>query len=220
MTESTQTRPSVDPETDRITDLLREARERTVQLIEPLSDDDLAMQHDPLMSPIVWDLGHIAHFEELWLNRNVHGTVEFGEMPGIYNPFEHPRRVRGALNLPGRDEVLEILAEVRERVLAKLETLDLEAGDPLLRDGYVYAMVAQHEYQHNETILQTLQVKGGEPYRAPRAIVIPEPAIDVAVGTTVRFPGGRVSIGTDDRRASYDNERPRHVVEIASFRMD
>ena len=120
------------------------------------------------MSPIVWDLGHIAHFEELWLNRNVHGTVEFGEMPGIYNPFEHPRRVRGALELPGREEVLEILAEVRERVLAKLETLDLEAGDPLLRDGYVYAMVAQHEYQHNETILQTLQLKRGAPYRAPR----------------------------------------------------
>ena len=154
----------------RITELLREARARTVRLIEPLSDEDLRIQHDPLMSPIVWDLGHIAHFEELWLNRNVHGTVEFGEMPGIYNPFEHPRRARGALDLPGRDEVLEILAEVRERVLRKLETLDLEAGDPLLRDGYVYAMVAQHEYQHNETILQTLQLKRGEPYRAPREI--------------------------------------------------
>jgi len=169
MAESTQTRLGIDSDVDRITELLREARTRTVRLIEPLSDDDLGTQHDPLMSPIVWDLGHIAHFEELWLNRNVHGTVEFGEMPGIYNPFEHPRRVRGALNLPGREEVLEILAEVRERVLNKLETLDLEAGDALLRDGYVYAMVAQHEYQHNETILQTLQLKQGMPYRAPRA---------------------------------------------------
>jgi len=102
MAESTQTRPGIDSELDRITELLREARARTIRLIEPLSDADLGMQHDPLMSPIVWDLGHIAHFEELWLNRNVHGTVEFGEMPGIYNPFEHPRRVRGALNLPGR----------------------------------------------------------------------------------------------------------------------
>src|SRR6185503_17867516 len=76
MAESTQTRPGIDSELDRITELLREARARTIRLIEPLSDADLGMQHDPLMSPIVWDLGHIAHFEELWLNRNVHGTVE------------------------------------------------------------------------------------------------------------------------------------------------
>ena len=220
MIESTQTRARVDRDVQRITELLREARERTVQLIQPLSDDDLRKQHNVLMSPIVWDLGHIAHFEELWLNRNVHGTVEFGEMPGIYNPFENPRRVRGALELPGREEVLEILAEVRARVLDKLETLDLEAGDPLLRAGYVYAMVAQHEYQHNETILQTLQLKLGEPYRAPRAIVIPDPTFNVAVGTMVQFPGGPVPIGTFDRAVAYDNERPRHVVELRPFRID
>jgi gamma-glutamyl hercynylcysteine S-oxide synthase len=35
----------------------------------------------------------------------------------------------------------------------------------------------------------------------------------------VRFPGGRVEIGTDDRTAAYDNERPRHAVEIAPFRI-
>jgi iron(II)-dependent oxidoreductase len=220
MAETTQTRGGVDAEVARITELLREARDRTIRLIEPLSDEDLGIQHHPLMSPVVWDLGHIAHFEELWLNRNVHGTVEFGEMPGIYNPFEHPRRVRGALDLPGREEVLEILAEVRERVLDKLETLDLEAGDPLLRDGYVYAMVAQHEYQHNETILQTLQLKRGAPYRAPRGLIVPETRIDVAVGSMVRFAGGSVPIGTDDRRVAYDNERPRHMVELAPFRID
>jgi len=220
MAESIQTRPGVDTAVERIVALLREARERTIALIEPVSDDDLRVQHDPLMSPIVWDLGHIAHFEELWLNRNVHGTVEFGEMPGIYNPFEHPRRVRGALELPGREEVLEILAEVRQRVLEKVDTLDLEAGDALLRDGYVYAMVAQHEYQHNETILQTLQLKRGEPYRAPRSLVVPEPRIDVAVGAMARFPGGAVPIGTNDRRVAYDNERPRHSVELRPFNID
>ena len=220
MDESTRTHPGVDREVARITELMREARARTLRLIEPLSDEELRTQHDPLMSPIVWDLGHIAHFEELWLTRNVHGTVEFGEMPGIYNPFEHPRRVRGALDLPGRDEVVQILNEVRERVLKKLESLDLEAGDPLLRDGYVYAMVAQHEYQHNETILQTLQLKRGAPYRAPRGVALPEPALTFEPGAMVRFPGGHVPIGTDDRSVAYDNERPRHIVELAPFRID
>ena len=57
------------------------------------------------MSPILWDLGHIAHFEELWLTRNLDGPIEFVEMPGLYNPFEHPRSTRGALALPGLDGV-------------------------------------------------------------------------------------------------------------------
>ena len=42
---------------------LQEARARTFLLVAPLSDEDLHLQHDPLMSPIIWDLGHIAHFE-------------------------------------------------------------------------------------------------------------------------------------------------------------
>ena len=75
---------------------LEEARARTLLLLAPLTDEELHTQHDPLMSPILWDLGHIAHFEELWLTRNLDGPIEFVEMPGMYNPFEHPRSTRGA----------------------------------------------------------------------------------------------------------------------------
>ena len=53
--------------------LLTEARERTLLLTAALSDDDLRLQHDPLMSPIVWDLGHIGHFEDIWLRENIRG---------------------------------------------------------------------------------------------------------------------------------------------------
>src|SRR5689334_12651356 len=143
---------------------LVEARTRTLRLVTPLADDDLHRQHDALMSPIVWDLGHIAAFEELWLTRNLSGHIEFSEMPGLYNPFEHPRKVRGKLRLPGLAEVRETMNEIRARVLAQLETADLEEGDALLRDGFVYRMVLQHEFQHGETILQTLQLKQGAPY--------------------------------------------------------
>ena len=53
---------------DQLAERLVEARARTLELIRPLTSDDTRIQHDPLMSPIVWDLGHIAHFEELWLS--------------------------------------------------------------------------------------------------------------------------------------------------------
>src|SRR5687768_15456668 len=153
-----------------IADLLSEARERTLLLISGLSDEDLHRQHDPLMSPIIWDVGHIAHFEELWLTQNLEGAIEFSEMPGMYNPFEHPRATRASLALPTLAQMTERLTEIRSRVFDRLESLEWNDANPLLRDGYVYNMVLQHEYQHNETILQTLQLKKGEPYRAPRRI--------------------------------------------------
>ncbi|OYV72551.1 MAG: hypothetical protein B7Z72_04505, partial [Gemmatimonadetes bacterium 21-71-4] len=86
--------------------MLEEARARTLALIAPLDEADLRRQHDPLMGPILWDLGHIAGFEELWLTRNLDGAIRFVEMPGLYNPFEHPRATRGALALPSLADTL------------------------------------------------------------------------------------------------------------------
>jgi len=203
---------------------LLEARARTMLLLTPLTDEELRAQHDPLMSPLLWDLGHIAHFEELWLTRNLDGPIEFVEMPGLYNPFEHPRSTRGSLALPGLADCRAIMDEIRGRVLARLAATELDPAQPLLRDGFVYQMVLQHEYQHNETMLQTLQLKQGAPY-VPLARVepgdgSPSPAGLVGRGEMVRFPGGRVEIGTDDRSTAYDNERPAHAVEVAPFWID
>jgi iron(II)-dependent oxidoreductase len=201
--------------------LLAEARERTLALISTVSEEDLRKQHDPLMGPILWDLGHIGHFEELWLDRNLDGKVEFVEMPGMYNPFEHPRRVRGELPLPTLAGTLASMAEIRDRVLERLERVDLDSDDPLLRGGYVYEMVLQHEYQHNETMLQTLQLKTGAPYAPPRRRVIPEATSpNEPRARMVRVDVGRATVGTDDRVCAYDNERPRHDVRVSPFWID
>ena len=212
------TPPTAAASKQEIANLLAEARERTLLLISSLSDEDLHRQHDPLMSPIIWDIGHIAHFEELWLTRNLDGPIEFSEMPGMYNPFEHPRATRSSLALPGLSEIVDQLNEIRARVLERLESIELDETNPLLREAYVYHMVLQHEYQHNETILQTLQLKKGEPYRAPRARTF-GPHRDFA-SDMVGFPGGRVTIGTNDRSAAYDNERPIHDVQLRPFLLD
>jgi gamma-glutamyl hercynylcysteine S-oxide synthase len=208
----------------QVAELLLDARQRTLLLVGPLSEHDLSAQHSPLMSPVLWDLGHIAHFEELWLVRNLEGPVEFVEMPGLYNPFEHPRSTRGALPLPDIAGTLGVMAHVRRTVLDRIAAGDGVAPasatvDPeLMRGGYVYRMVAQHEYQHDETILQALQLKDDVPFRAPRSVEVPQgrPVAGERDGM-VRFPGGAVEIGTDDRTAAYDNERPRHVVQLPPF---
>lgn len=197
---------------------LEEARQRTLFLIEPLSDEDLLLQHDPLMSPVIWDIGHIAHFEELWLTRNLDGKIEFSEMPGIYNPFENPRAIRGALPLKPRAQILGELERIRSAVLKRLETIEFDDTNPLLRNGFAYNMVLQHEYQHNETILQTLQLKQGAPYRAPRQVTFPSPAGQPS--GMIEFRARNVTVGTDDLTVAYDNERPLHNVLINAFQID
>jgi iron(II)-dependent oxidoreductase len=205
-----------------ISSLLSEARSRTFLLMSALSDEDLRLQHDKLMSPIVWDLGHIGHFEEVWLVENLaNGSTGSEGLRGIYNPFENPRAQRDELPLPSRSECHRYLEAVRGRVLERLASTDLGADDPMLCDSFVYRMVLQHEYQHNETMLQTVQLKHGEAYAAPGRIE--PPVVDdeaPAPGNMVRFPGGVVVHGTDDRSVAYDNERPGHEVTLAPFWID
>ncbi len=203
--------------------LLEESRARTVSLLSSVSEADQRLQHDPLMSPILWDLGHIAHFEEVWLIENLGGSLNgaYG-LRGMYDPVENPRKTRAELPLPGVAECIEYMSGVREDVLERLAILDLTSEHPLLDQGFVFRMVLQHEYQHNETILQTLQLKSGEPYHPAETVPHPVPpeGQPLGNGAMVRFPGGAVAIGTDDRSASYDNERPRHWIELEPFLID
>jgi len=83
---------------------LERARRRTEDLLQPLSDEQLTRQISPLQSPLVWDLAHIAHFEELWLLRRVGGRSAVSpEYDDLYDSFAHARGERGRLPiLPAR----------------------------------------------------------------------------------------------------------------------
>ena len=50
----------------------------------------------PLMSPLVWDLGHIAAFEDLWIVHRYGGRPLLREgLAEVYDAFETPRAERG-----------------------------------------------------------------------------------------------------------------------------
>src|SRR5947207_15929578 len=97
---------------------LEAQRERTLALIAHLSDADLERVIDPIMSPLVWDLGHIAAYEDLWLNhRFAREPLLHPELAAFYDAFETPRTVRGSVEILGRADAVAYLADVRERVL-------------------------------------------------------------------------------------------------------
>jgi iron(II)-dependent oxidoreductase len=203
---------------EAIADRLAEARRRTYELIEPLDDAQLNRVYSPILSPLAWDLGHIANFEELWLVQTI-GEREplHGELGRFYDAIENPRKSRGELPILRDAELRSYLADVRERTLEVLDEIEIGAdvADPLLREGFVYEMLIVHEQQHNETMLQLLQlVDDYEPLRP----VGPEPV--PAGQETIAVDGGEYEIGAAAGGFAYDNERLRHRVELAPFEID
>ena len=200
--------------------ILEHGRTRTHRLVRALSDDDLHAQPVDFLSPLVWDVGHIACFEDLWLVRRLTGrSSRDPERDQLYDAFEHPRWTRGELPLMPGPEALQYLDDVRTETLDVLAGLELAPDAPLLADGAVHRMIAQHERQHQETMLQALALREHRPYAPARVDpVVHRRRIDDL--DRVLVPSGTFPLGTDDRRWSYDNERPRHLVEVAAFELD
>jgi len=174
---------------------LERARERTEALLAPLADEELTRQFSPLQSPLVWDLAHIGHFEELWL-------LGATRQDDLYDSFVHARAKRGELPLLSPDEARAYVREVREAVLERLPELD----------SYLAEMIARHELQHGETMTQTLALAG---------LPLPAPAgpPEVEASGDVLVPDGPFTLGSGNGWA-YDNERPAHVVDLPAFRID
>ncbi len=155
--------PDADVLREAIAGQLVAARERTRGLTDCVEDDDLVRQHSPLMSPLVWDLAHVANQEELWLLRDVGGRDPMRpEIDPLYDAFEHPRAQRPALPLLTPAEARAYAGEVRGRVLDLVEQVTF-TGQRLVTGGFVFGMIAQHEQQHDETMLATHQLRRGRP---------------------------------------------------------
>ena len=203
---------------------LEASRARSLALLAPLDEADLTRQISPLMSPLVWDLAHIGNYEELWLLRAVAGVPALRpEIDSLYDAFEHPRAERPSLPILGPADARGYLSGVRNHVLdvldrlAPLDRMALE-GAPLLRDGFVYGMVVQHEHMHDETMLATLQLRGG-PRSLPADAPLPAGRA-VPPHDDVLIPGGVSTGGTSTDPWALDNERPAHPVELPSYRID
>ncbi len=204
-----------------IAEQLEHARAQTVEVLAPLDDDLLRRQVSPLMSPLCWDLAHIAHYEELWLLRTVADAPPTDpRFDDLYDAFRHPRRERAGLPILEPDAARRYAGDVHARTLDLLDTGLLDrAGDddPLLAGGFVFGMVVQHEHQHRETMLATIGLMD-RPYGTGADTVPASPG--TRAGGEVRLPGGAFVLGSDVEPWAYDNERPGHLVELAPFRID
>lgn len=205
----------------RLAALLQGTRRRTLDLIDALDDERLQGQVLPILSPIAWDLGHMAEFEELWLVRTLDALEDPPGPAGLasdYDAIRTPRGERGALELPGRSALLERLERVRRESLARLRRIDL-AGHPLLEEGFVYRMLAQHEAQHQETILQAVARMEDLAYEPAHREPTPRPSLPPD-SEMVIVPAGPFPVGDERDPEPYDNEKPVHWIDLGAFWID
>jgi gamma-glutamyl hercynylcysteine S-oxide synthase len=205
----------VTPREALVRDLTR-ARERTLRLVD-FDDAELRRQYDPLMSPLVWDLAHIGQQEELWLLRGGDQDrpgILAGAVESLYDAFVHSRAIRADLPLLSPDQARAYCRTVRA---AALDALDQLPDEP--DHNFVYGMVVSHENQHDETMLQALNLRTG-PALLLESRTLPPGRTGLA-GTSVEVPGGPFVLGVDvtDEPFSLDNERPAHTVDLPTFRI-
>src|SRR3954470_805113 len=174
-----------------ILDAMQAVRRRTFDLVGHLSVAHLERQVHPIMSPLVWDLAHIAAYEDLWLVHRFAGRpLLHPELAARYDAFETPRSVRGEIELLDTDGAHAYLAEVRARVI---ETTTGRGPDPVLHE-----MVLRHELQHTETMRQAMELGGLLPPGEPALR-----ALGGAGEDWVSVPGGRFRMGAGDGVFSY-----------------
>jgi iron(II)-dependent oxidoreductase len=202
---------------DKVAGQLRRARDRTELLTDAVDEDDLTRQHSKLMSPLVWDYAHIGNQEELWLLRDVGGREPVrDDIDSIYDAFQNARADRPRLPLLSPAQTRAYVGEVRNKVLDVLASNPLE-GRKLVDNAFAFGMIAQHEQQHDETMLATHQLRKGDPVlQAPP----PPAATRLPTAREVLVPAGRFTMGTSIEPWALDNERPAHDVHVDAYHID
>ena len=116
------------------------------------------------------------------------------ELEDVYDAIETPRARRSDVPILDEAAARRYLDEVRARALEALARADLsEDADPLTARGFVFDLVAQHEAQHTETILQCLQMLPPGRYAPPARRPLPAPA--GPAGGWVEIAGGAFAMG-------------------------
>ena len=199
--------------------MLTDARTRTLALVEDLTDDQLTGPRLPIVSPLLWEIGHVAWFQEYWVLRHLRGEDPLRkDGDSLYDSAHVPHDDRWTLPLPSRAETLRYMEQVLDRILDRM------ARRPLIgEEVYFHLLVIFHEDMHGEAFTYTRQTLG----YPPPPLTTPG-GRDLRRGDDIRgswpgdveIPGGTYMLGgTPDLPFVFDNEKWAHPVPVRPFRI-
>jgi gamma-glutamyl hercynylcysteine S-oxide synthase len=201
----------------RLADAVRDARERTFELVADLTDEQMMGPRLAIVNPLLWEIGHAAWFQEKWVLRHAGGQGPLrSDADALYDSAQVAHDTRWDLPLPTRAETLAYLRAVQEGVLDRLRE-----GEPSPEWVYFTLLSVFHEDMHTEAFTYTRQTLGYPPPRLSGRDA-PSPACETDAGGPlpgdVRVPGGTFMLGaTPDLPFVFDNEKWAHPVAVAPF---
>ncbi len=192
---------------------VRDARLRTLELVIDLSDEQLMGPRLPIVNPLLWEIGHVAWFQEKWVLRYAGDQAPLrADGDSLYDSAAIPHDSRWGLPLPSRADTAAYLVSVRDRVLERIEE-----GRLTERDRYFITLTVFHEDMHTEAFTYTRQTLG---YPAPVFSGL-EPSNAGEMGPLpgdVEIPGGRFLLGAlPEESFVFDNEKWAHPVAVRPF---
>jgi iron(II)-dependent oxidoreductase len=202
-----------------LAEAVRDGRDRAIDLVADLSYEQLIGPQLPTVNPLLWEVGHLAWFQEKFVLRQAAGApplVPYGD--SIWDSGAIPHDTRWRLALPSRSQTLEYMREVGERVA---ECVLRPGATDVVRHFALYTVF--HYDWHTEALTYTRQTLG---YPAPALPGVgagsPESRIgsggESPPGDDVTVAGGRMLLGALRAQPfAYDNEKWAHPVDVAPF---
>ena len=206
-------KPFVSPAT--LAEWVRDARQRTMDLVADLPGDKVMGPRLDIINPLLWEIGHMAWFQEKWVLRDVCGEPPIRpDGDALYDSSAVPHDTRWDLPLPSREDTLAYMEAVRDRVVEKVTRGT--PSEPLL---YHTTYSVFHEDMHTESFTYTRQTLA---YPAPRLLLRDAAAAPASgggpVAGDVEVPGGTLMLGAPpDAPFVFDNEKWAHPVTVAPF---
>ncbi|SNX59326.1 ergothioneine biosynthesis protein EgtB [Nitrosomonas ureae] len=200
-------------------------RSRTLELIEPLFEEDCSVQSLAEASPVKWHLGHAAWFFEAFVLQHYEAAFqpfqqEFLTMFSSYNSSNvpHPDPKRGFFTRPSLKATREYCHNIDERMTHLSQQVTEDE-----RLQMIITLGIHHELQHQELMLADLKHLLSQNPLNP----IYQPEINLsatASGISVpldwhSFDGGIIEIGYEGEGFSYDNESPRHKQYLYPYQL-
>lgn len=135
---------------------MTDAAGRVLELVADLTDEQLVGPLLPTVNPLIWEIGHIAWFQELFVLRRACGRdpiLPFGD--AIYDSGAIPHDTRWRLSLPSRQDTVRYVQTVAERVAEEVTASD---ATDVVRHFTRYTV--HHHDTHSEALTYTRQTMG------------------------------------------------------------
>jgi len=203
--------------TDELADMMQSARQRTLELIDGLTQEQLMGPRLAIVNPMLWEIGHVAWFHEQFILRREYGAVPMlARGDDLYDSIAIAHDRRWDLPLYSLQEMRDYMARVLDALLARLPS-DMASE----RDSFLYQFTTFHEDMHDEAFTWARQTLAyPTPAFAPDGPRAARKSGRGAVDGDAAIPGGPLMLGAPmDAPFLFDNEKWAHPVEVAPFRM-